>query len=156
MKKIPLNKGKFVLVDTEDYAWLSQWKWHVSDSGYARRNQYVPSTYKGAKDHHTVIVWMHRELNKTPQGLFTDHINQDRLDNRKLNLRTVDKSQNAFNCGRSKRNSSGCRGVWWDEWSKTWRAELKLRGKKISLGRFTAIKDAIKARAQGEQKYAEI
>jgi hypothetical protein len=38
MKKIPLTKGKFALVDDDDYLHLSQWKWNINDMGYAVRS----------------------------------------------------------------------------------------------------------------------
>lgn len=153
MKKIKLTKNKYAIVDDEDFNFLSQWKWGYSTSGYARRLQYVPSTGYGHKNNTAIRIWMHRLINKTPDNLFTDHINQNKLDNRKSNLRTVTKSQNSINTGKNKKNKSGFKGVYFDTWSNKWRAELKIKGKKITLGRFFNIEEALKSRLLAEQKY---
>jgi hypothetical protein len=156
MKKIKLTKGKFALVDDEDFEYLNQWRWNVSTSGYARRLQYIKSSGYGNKDYTTVIVTMHRLINQTPDELFTDHINQNKLDNRKSNLRTVTKSQNGINRGKNKNNKSGYKGIYWDTWSEKWRAEIMTNSERIRLGRFVNIKDAVSVRKQAELKYHAI
>ena len=85
MKEIPLTRGKFALVDDEDYEWLSQWKWYCSTTGYAVR---------GCKNR---ILYMHREIAKTKPGMLTDHINRNKLDNRKENLRFCSHRENMKN-----------------------------------------------------------
>ncbi len=62
MKYIKLTQGKKVMVDDSDFEWLNQWKWQLSDNGYAIRR--YKTTFR-----------MHRLINNTPSGLFTDHIN---------------------------------------------------------------------------------
>ncbi|MFA5396856.1 MAG: AP2 domain-containing protein [Methanogenium sp.] len=153
MKKIKLTKGRFTLVDDKDFEFLNQWKWHLSTSGYAVRNIHVRI---GINKYTRCRVWMHRMLNKTPDELFTDHINRNKLDNRKCNLRSVTKSVNSFNRDKNKNNKSGTKGVYFDSWSNKWRAEIKKDGKKFTLGRFISIKDAIKARLKAEKIYCNI
>ena len=153
MKTIPLTKGKFAIVDDEDFEYLNQWKWHLDDKGYAARNQHVRLakwTYTSRR------VVMHRLVNKTPEGFSTDHINRNKLDNRRCNLRTVTQSVNAINSGISKTNKSGTKGVYLDGWTGKWRAEIKIHGKKITLGRFSKKEDAIFARKEAELKYHAI
>lgn len=153
MKKIKLtNSEKFVLVDNEDFNYFNQWKWQLSTSGYARRVEYIRCSGYRTKDNKSVNVTMHRLINNTPDGLLTDHINRNKLDNRKSNLRTVNKSLNGINRNKGVRNSSGYNGVHFENQTKKWRAEMKLNGKKLSLGRFLNIKDAISARKEAEQK----
>jgi hypothetical protein len=147
-KKIPLGKGKFVIVDEEDYEYLSQWKWGLSTSGYACRSNYLKKGEKGNRR-----IWMHRLLNNTPDNMITDHINRNKLDNRKENLRNADKRLNGINRNKPKNNKSGFKGVYLDGWTGKWRAEVRNNGKKIPLGRFTNIEDAIKARIIGEKIY---
>lgn len=144
------HKNVYTIVDDEDFEYLSQWKWHISDSGYAVRtkHQRIKKNKYGSK-----IIRLHIVVNKTPENMFTDHINRNKLDNRKCNLRTVTKSQNGFNVACSRNNKTGCTGVHFDTWSQKWRAEMKLRGKKITLGRWDSLSDAIKARKEGEIKY---
>ena len=99
-KRILLTKNKVAIVDDEDYEWLNQWKWKYHKDNYGYR------TVKYNKS-----IFMHRIINKTPDGLFTDHINREGLDNRKCNLRTVTRNQNIFNSKPRKNNTSGYKGV---------------------------------------------
>lgn len=91
---IPLGKGKVAIVDEEDFERLMEWNWHVSAFGYAVR-------FIGPKSK-PQVVWMHREILGTPSGFQTDHVNQDRLDNRKENLRQCTAAQNQGNRWKSK------------------------------------------------------
>jgi len=141
MKKIPLSKGKFSIVDDEDFEYLKQWKWYYIGSGYA------------ARDEGKRTIYMHRDINQTPQWLRTDHINRKKLDNRRANLRDVTGSQNGINRGRNKNNTSGCRGVVWHKDSKTWGARIKIQYKTIYLGRFQEFKHAVLKRKKAEALY---
>src|SRR5260221_205877 len=107
----PKNPNTFVIVDDEDYEYLNQWKWHLSSNGYAVRRPYIKGSEKTGQKH--TVVWMHRVINNTPAGRDTDHINRDRLDNRRSNLRTATFSQNSMNKGLSKSNTSGIKGISW-------------------------------------------
>lgn len=94
-KQIQLTKGKFALVDDEDYERLSQWKWQYSTGGYAVRSV-------GSRSKHEIR--MHREI---MTGDRIDHINRNKLDNRRSNLRVASKSQNKAN---SKKHNN-CRSI---------------------------------------------
>ena len=150
MKKMKLNKGKVALVDDEDFEYLNRWKWHINDNGYAVRTKY---TKLGFKKYEMKRIYMHREVNNTLDGFQTDHINQNRLDNRRINLRMANNQQNAFNASLSKANTSGTKGVSWSNERKKWCAYIHFNNKAIPLGRFLDIKDAIFARKQAEKKY---
>lgn len=89
MKEIPLTRGYVALVDDEDYNWLNQWKWCADGNGYATRSVGGKRTQKK--------LYMHRLVNKTPEGLQTDHINRNRCDNRKENLKAVTPKENQQN-----------------------------------------------------------
>jgi hypothetical protein len=91
MKEIKLTKGKTAIVDDEDFDRLSQYKWQFAVIGYARRTVYV----KGKKGRQT--LYMHRDILATPSDMFTDHINGNRLDNRKENLRVCTQAENNRN-----------------------------------------------------------
>ena len=151
MKKIPLTHGKFALVDDEDFDFLNQWKWHLSDGGYAQRNNL---TRIGVGKYKNRMLKMHRVVNETPDKLFTDHINRNKLDNRKCNLRNATKSLNGINRGKPSNNVSGFKGVHVDGMS--WRAEIAINGKRIKLGRFKKLEDAVSARLKAEKKYHAI
>jgi hypothetical protein len=146
MKKIPLTKRKFAIVDDGDFELLSQWKWWSDQQGYAVRDA------GGRKNKHRIL--MHRLLNETPAGLVTDHINRNKLDNRKSNLRSVSQRQNTLNCKLSKNNTSGHNGISW--YKNRWVATFTLKYKKIYLGRFLELKDALMARSKAEIQYHAI
>jgi len=141
MKRIPLTLGKFALVDDEDYGWLSQWKWHAlkaRNTYYAQRS--VPlgnGKYKNLR--------MHREVVKTPQGLFTDHIDGDGLNNQKANLRFCTLQQNQFNRSPRKNCTSKFKGVSWKKSDKKWVAKINIDKKVTHIGFFTDEVEAAKA-----------
>lgn len=136
MKHITLSQGKFAIVDDLDFEWLNQWKWTYDSHGYAYRRD-----YKADKK-----IYMHREILRPEPGLITDHINRNKLDNRRLNLRAVTKLQNNRNHGLSKRNKSGYTGVIWFKAAKAWRAYYGGKEGRVELGYFNDIADAVKAR----------
>lgn len=73
---------------------------------------------------------------KTPPGLETDHIDHDKLNNQRHNLRVASKSQN--NQNRKKRNgtSSKYKGLYRDNRRNRWVCKIKLNNKNIQLGYF--------------------
>jgi hypothetical protein len=71
-----------------------------------------------------------------------DHVNQDRSDNRWVNLRAASRSQNVLNSGLHKNNTSGFRGVSWCKTRCRWVAHGKLDGKFYNLGLFDDLEDA--------------
>lgn len=80
-RKIPLGKGFFAIVDTDDYEWLRRWRWFAkrSNSGwYAVRKRRV----RGREQ----LVRMHREITGCPRDKVVHHLNHRTLDNRKCNL----------------------------------------------------------------------
>jgi len=149
MKELTLTKGKFAIVDDEDFEYLNQWKWSFDDL-YAVRGEYLGKVE--GKDKYKKI-YLHKVINQTPKGLETDHINQNKLDNRRCNLRTVTKSQNNRNRTCCVKNICGVIGVNWYKQTKKYCARIVIDGKKIHLGYFTNIGDAILARKEAERLY---
>jgi len=147
MAILPLTKGKFAIVDDEDFELLSQWKWCVTGSGYAMRAQRCG----GGK---SITFLMHRVINQTPDGMHTDHINGDPLDNRRANLRTVTAQQNMWNKRTSRKvSSSQYKGVGYCKQTGKWRASIEANGKYIALGRFEAEEDAATVYNFAAEKY---
>lgn len=125
-------KGQKILVDKVDYEFLNQWKWHVSSSGYA-----VRSMDGGMKK-----VLMHRFIISVPSYMETDHINRNKLDNRRTNLRACDHSTNMLN------RSFTSKGVSWDSKSKKWRVRIQRSGLRRYYGLYKSKKDADKLALQ--------
>lgn len=124
MKKIKLTKNKYALVDDEDFDYLNQWSWHLDIGGYA-------TSWEKGKTHKTrKHLFIHRLVAKTPQGMFTDHINGDRLDNRRSNLRVCTYSQNRYNTFKTKgRYISDYKGISRELTSKSWRVGIMVNKK---------------------------
>jgi hypothetical protein len=148
MKKIPLTQGKYALVDDEDFAELSQYKWQYScgyaTRGVSRRDQRLGMPSK---------VNMQRQLLGYPKGMDTDHINGDKLDNRRFNLRACSHTENTRNRAKEIRNTSGYVGVHWHKVNKKWVAQIKVNQKVVYLGSFTSVKEAINTRREAAMKY---
>lgn len=137
MKKISLTRGQFTLVDDEDFEFLNSFKWyfkvHHHSQGYAART--IAS--RGERR----LVSMHRLLMKARDGDIVDHVNGDKLDNRKLNLRICNISQNNANC--HTKNKGGYKGVGCI--GKKFRASISINGKFLHLGMFDTKELAAKA-----------
>lgn len=82
-----------------------------------------------------------------------DHINGNRKDNRVCNLRAVTHNENQKNTKMPSNNTSGRVGVSWSNQRKKWCAYINNGNKRIPLGRFDLIDDAISARENAEKEY---
>lgn len=95
---------------------------------------------------------LHRLLLDPPKGKQVDHINGDRLDNRRFNLRICSKTENSFNIATRKGTISGHKGVTRTPKGK-WQAYVTAYKIKHYLGTFETKEEAISAREAGAQKY---
>lgn len=136
-EQIPLTKGKFAIVDNEDYAYLSQWKWCYVAGGYAMRAE-GPRRNKQ-------YVYMHRTITAAPAGVEVDHINGNGLDNRRSNLRLAIGNQNHRNKRKQPGKSSQYKGVCWFAARNKWKASITVNYKQMFLGDFDDEIEAAKA-----------
>jgi hypothetical protein len=136
---IPLTKGKVAIVDVTSLPILEHKSWY--------------SNYRGAAwyaftDHKGIPLAMHRILLGLQKGdkVFVDHKNKDGLDNRKCNLRTCTNQQNQQNAKRRKDAPTRYRGITYAKKSlgskKLWYAQIRINGKRISLGSHKTQRDA--------------
>lgn len=128
-KVIPLTRGKNAIIDNEDFDIISSINWHYS-SGYAKN---------------TAVGSMHRFVISAEKNMEVDHINGDKLDNRKSNLRQCNRQQNQFNTRSRLNYSSKYKGIGWNKGRKKWRARIGLDGELIDLGLFSSEIEAAKA-----------
>ena len=85
---------------------------------------------------------MHREIIQTPEGMHTDHIDGNKLNNRKLNLRICRNSQNRCNMRLHIDSTSGYKGVAWHKGTNKWQARIRVNDKTLWLGLFENAADA--------------
>lgn len=140
MKQILLTKGKFALVDDNEYERVSAFKWNYN-GGYAKRNAYVPMI-KGVRKGRTIL--MHRFIMNTPDGMHTDHKDGNPLNNQKSNLRICTVSENVRN-KRGHSKISKFKGAYFNKRDQKWFSMIAVNKKLIQLGRFKSEEDAATA-----------
>lgn len=147
MKEIPLTKGKFTTVDDETFEVLVKFKWHCV-KGYAVRNHYIGVAKIGAV--RLEVIKMHRQITNCPKELQVDHINGNKLDNRKENLRVCTSRENTINSKIRSDSTTGFKGVTKKKWGTKGQFKYCARitvegGKRVHLGYFNKAEDAAKA-----------
>lgn len=133
---IALNKGEAAIVDRELVPVLSRFEWRLTSDGYA-------VAFIDGRN-----VLMHRVVNETPEGVETDHINRNRLDNRRSNLRNATHSQNMQNRGKRSGTRSQYRGVILTrsrQMGLMWQARITANGKLHIIGNFKGEIEAAQA-----------
>lgn len=96
-------------------------------------------------------------LSNDDEGV-VDHIFHDKngengfYDNRKINLRITSQHKNAENRKISSKNTSGVTGISWAKNECAWKAYITYKGKRINLGTYSNIEDAIRCRKEKEQQ----
>ena len=148
MKQIALSgkngKGKFALVDDEDYKELMQYSWHLHITGYLR------TSINGC------TVYMHRFILNPKDGFVIDHISHNKLDNQRINLRVCTQAQNMANRKRNKIGSSIFKGVSFVKNTQKWYAKITENYKQINLGHFDSELEAAKAyNAKAKELFGE-
>lgn len=134
--KLANNRG-ITLVDDEYYDMLIQYHWSLDSSGYAQKATKINDKW--------IPERIHKLLIDIPKGLEVDHINNNRLDNQKSNLRIVTRSQNMMNKSVYKNSTSKFKGVSWNKNTNKWRSVIGLNGKYYHLGVFENEFEAAKA-----------
>lgn len=138
------NTDREMLCDPDDWERLKSYCWFLAKSGYAMTN--VP-------DGDVVKPAFHANVLKCSDGFLRDHINRDRLDNRKENLRAVSPTVNVRNASLSKNNTTGYTGVTVSRNRKKYVAQISVNYKNVYLGRFDTAEEAYEARLRAEEKY---
>lgn len=135
MSTILTRKNEEILVSKEDMLLLSGFTWHIN-SGYAK-------TRIGKK-----VIKMHRLLLEAPIDKEVDHINGDKLDNRRENLRLVTHAENQANRKVNHTSSSGLKGVIYDRFmqrQKRWKAHIYHNGQRTTIGHYYTKEQAAEA-----------
>lgn len=138
-RQIPLTRGHVATVDADMYDELNKYNWH-SHAGYAARTK----KRKGV----VTIILMHREILglKDPSQI-VDHINRDKADNRRSNLRIVSKSENGRNRPKDSDGSNQYKCIYKfhdkHKRKKPYYVQITVNGKKHHGGYFKSPDEAL-------------
>lgn len=146
---IVLKNGVETVVDLADMELVSGVSWFAKN---ARKTMYVEGSTR-CVNYKMKKFYLHRFLMQPGKGVVVDHIDGDGLNNRRSNLRLVDKSQNAQNAKKSSANTSGFKGVSFNKATGKWEACLRAQGKKRFLGLHQTPELAHAAYCRGIEKH---
>ena len=141
VKRIPLTRGYYALVDAMDHDRVNAYKWCI----FLRKNGSVVAARRTVRDsrgqytrllHHEILDVYPSEI--SPKVV--DHINRNPLDNRKVNLRLVTSQENCYNCKRS----DASRGYSFNKRVGKWQVYTRIPCKPyVYLGYFPTEQEAI-------------
>jgi len=142
------NSDQQAIVDDDLLEHLLQFRWRLMNTGY------VACGY--VKGEHNTFKAMHRFVLDLPNSRkpVVDHINRDKLDNRRSNLRITDQTINAMNSGDYTKYSECPKGVYLLP-NGSYRAMIRTAGQLRHLGVFTTEAEAFSARQEAERMFWE-
>ncbi|SRR5260221_5883955 len=146
LANISLTKGRISIVDVQDIELVCEYNWSYSVHGYAVAR--IDDKVK----------YMHRVILGLPSDVEVDHINRNKLDNTRANLRAADRYLNTRNVGclnttRYGPRTSEYRGVCWDKKRCVWRSNININKKQIFLGYYTSEIEAAKVYNNAVRRY---
>lgn len=139
------------------------WKWLIRVGGQADNKEYAGSSYtdqcgmtyrqvkyrgRSYKLHRLAFLYMEGYM---PD--FVDHIDGNGENNIWTNLRPCTKEQNAHNRKKPVNNTSGHKGVTWYPRYKQWCARIGFNGKRVLVGYFDTIEDAVSAIVEKRKEF---
>lgn len=131
-----------ILIDEDDLPLFHSRKWHVTTFNYVK-------SFVGQSNYKQKYIFLHREVMNAPPYLQVDHINLNRLDNRKQNLRLCTPGENARNHPPHKNSKVG-KGV--SRQKNRWIARIMVDGKSTYLGHFVCPVEAAVAYRDASKK----
>lgn len=127
------------IFDAQDCGEIEKYKWKLMANGYVYTAK--------------ISMYLHRFILDNHGSLDTDHINGNKRDNRRCNLRLATRSQNIINSGKRSDNTSGYTGVYYQKENKKWVSLISVNKENINLGSFENIEQAAQARREASIRY---
>lgn len=121
--------GDKFIIDKIDFGKVNKFNWFINSRGY------IQSTDKKG-------LLLHRLILNPQNDKQIDHINHNKIDNRRDNLRICTNQENQFNVRKKTNTSSKFKGVYWNKKIKKWVAKIGFNYKRIYLGMFNSEVDA--------------
>lgn len=138
---VRLSSISYAKVD-KNLSYLDRYKWNSGKYGYA----VTAINGKAVRMHHLVI-------GKPVGGMVVDHINGDRLDNRRSNLRFATPRQNIYNSKSQVGSLSKYKGVSYDRARAKYTATISINGKLKFIGRFEDEEEAARKYDEYARRY---
>lgn len=146
MKKISLTRGKFTLLDDDDFRWAKNYKWCASagiyGNWYVQRGIQINNGLKMIYLHRVILSLQDNHTGKSLKNKQVDHVNGDGLDNRKQNLRICTQTENSKNRRKLTKGASRFKGVHKTRYGKPWMAHIQVNKKFVYLGTYKTEKEA--------------
>ena len=132
------NEVARTMIDLECIESVKKYKWYLKQGGYVCREN---------------ANYLHRFIMNPPDDMVVDHINRNKLDNRRENLRICTPHENSFNASIKRNNTSGVPGVSFDKSRNKWVAYITINKERKNLGLYKTKEEAIEARRRAEIEY---
>lgn len=134
-----VNRGRLLSGNVAGYVSISNMKQYIK----------IRINYKNYYGHRLAWLYMTGEW---PENEI-DHIDGNGTKNEWVNLRSVNRADNMKNSRRQSNNTSGFCGIWWHRKNRKWVSEIMVNQKKINIGSFDNIFDAVCSRKNAEFKH---
>ena len=136
----------YAIVSKEDVDEAKKVYWRKTEYGYARGKN--PCTRKD--------ILLHKLITRTTSEIMVDHINRNKLDCRRENMRIADNQINSLNRNTPVNSKTGYKGVCLNGKTGKYKAYIKVDQRQIDLCCFESIESAHKARSDYEELLMEI
>jgi HNH endonuclease/AP2 domain len=145
---IPLNgmrgQGQYTFVSPADIQEVNKCRWWLDVKGYIVGN---PNGQNNSL-HRFIAEQMGLDLSKE-----IDHIDNNKSNNCRSNLRSVTHLKNMQNIGIARNNTSGFKGVSYNKHARKWQVRININRRNTYIGIFDTFEDACRARILAEQQY---